>query len=255
VRQTTDLPGNAQHDSLSSIFTFPQLPIPCVRQTKAAKSLIDSISRSIAYPAAEFFLHFIYSRNTLHPFQEPSDIAMVLDPMSALAVAGAVVQFVDFGTKFVGKVASKSYEIYSAFDENEDYSRHPDWLEEKFKTVDRLLETDSRRILMLTEKLRVPLQSVQLSPEDQALQDLCDGCNSLANEIGQHLHGLKLEGRKRKIDIFRKAVKATWTEGHLNSLVKRFSMLKEMLELHVLVDIRFVIFDDTMDLILTRYLI
>jgi hypothetical protein len=112
-----------------------------------------------------------------------------MDPLSALAVAGAVVQFVDFGTKFVSEVASRTSEIYQA-------SQMGDNDDAPFGSINKILERDVNSISIVTAKIMRPLRpkgsSIPLSADEKALLQICDGCNDIAQEMSNHLNGLKI---------------------------------------------------------------
>jgi hypothetical protein len=175
-----------------------------------------------------------------------------MDPLSALAVAGAVIQFVDFGTKFASKVVSKAGEIYNAMQN--------DHVEDTFATLDKIIERDAKAISILTAKLQRPLRpngsSAAPHADEKALIELCDGCNSIAAGILGHMDGLTTKIREinrdeatwydklgvdQRIHSFRLAFKAVWTEDRLHNMIQRFSVAKESLVLNVLVSIRSVL--------------
>lgn len=171
-----------------------------------------------------------------------------MDPVTALGVAGAVIQFVDFGTKWVSKVVSKSGEIYNAMQEG--------YAEDRFASIDKILERDANEISIITARIQRPLRlnasTVTESKEEKDLAKLCQECTGIAEEIIDHLNGLKItahqikndekkkwgSGVGQRIKSLGKAIKAVWTEDKLSNMSERFAMVKRSLEMNVLVSIR-----------------
>lgn len=169
-----------------------------------------------------------------------------MDTMRVLAVVGAVIQFVDFGTDFLSKVVSRKGEIYKAVQEGS--------VEEGFAGVDVILGRDLKMISTITAKMQKPLRpdgsSVDASGDEKALIELCEGCNTIAAEIVNRLDGLKTKsvqiknqknwklGVDNRTNSFLSAFKAAWTEDQLNEMSQRFLMLKNAVETNILVSIR-----------------
>jgi hypothetical protein len=169
-----------------------------------------------------------------------------MDIVSGLAVAGAVIQFVDFGMKFVSNVSSKRGEIYKAMQEGS--------VEDGFAAVDEILGRDAEMISTIIAKTQRPLRSngssVAANGNEKALIELCDGCSTIAAEIINDLNGLKTKsfqiknqknwklGMDNRTNSFLSTFKAVWTEGKLNNTSQRLSMVKKAIEVDILVSIR-----------------
>jgi hypothetical protein len=169
-----------------------------------------------------------------------------MDIVSGLAVAGAVIQFVDFGTKFVSKVVSKRGEIYKAVQEGS--------VEDGFAAVDEILGRDAEMISTITAKIQRPLRSngssVTGNGDEKALIELCEGCSTIAAEIINDLNGLKNKsfqiknqknwksGMDNRTSSFLSTFKAVWTEDKLNNTSQRLLMVKKAVEVNILVSIR-----------------
>lgn len=101
-----------------------------------------------------------------------------MDPMSALVVATAVVQFVDYGTKIVSKGRELYQSASGALARNED------------------LETDSRRLRELVTSMS-SARSKLTTPEVAAgWVDLVNECNLTAGLLQSLLDGLKVDKKK-----------------------------------------------------------
>jgi len=170
-----------------------------------------------------------------------------MDIVSGLAVAGAVIQFVDFGTKFVSTVVSKRGEIYKAMMQESS-------AEAGFAAVDEILGRDAKMISTITAKMQRPLRSngssVAANGDEKALIELCEGCNKIAAEIINDLDGLKTKsfqiknqknwklGMDNRTSSFLSIFKAVWTEDKLNNTAQRLSLVKKAIEVNFLVSIR-----------------
>lgn len=162
-----------------------------------------------------------------------------MDPFNALAIAGGVVQFLDFGIKFVRKVASRTHEVYKTF---EDYEKDKISDDNCHKNIEKILGREAETISVLTARLRVPSTRAQASsgsdPVEEQIDSLCVGCNAIACEMMDHIKRFKVEGRHSKLKVSRNAVLATWNEDKLHSISQRLNAMRSSLELHLLVDIR-----------------
>jgi len=150
---------------------------------------------------------------------------MVLDPLTALSVAGTIVQFVDYGTK----VLSRSQQLYHS-------TKGAGPLDEELDLITTHL---TKLTAKLTRPLSTPSTENELPGEEHALRELCDACNTVAQEMVARLEGLKVDGKHRMFKSVWQALKSTWSEKEANALIKRLSMFRESLELHILVELRY----------------
>jgi hypothetical protein len=169
-----------------------------------------------------------------------------MDIVSGLAVAGAVIQFVDFGTKFVSNVVSKRGEVFKAMQEGS--------VEDGFAAVDEVLGRDAKVISTITAKMQRPLRSngssVTANGDEKALIGLREGCSTIAAEIINDLDGLKTKsfqiknqknwklGLDNRTSSFLSTFKAIWTEDKLNNISQRLLVVKKDIEVNILVSIR-----------------
>jgi hypothetical protein len=154
---------------------------------------------------------------------EPSSEAMVLDPMSALSVATAVVQFVDFASK----VISKTYEYQDSVDgmlvENREH-----------KTIAASLKT-------LTEELDKSLQkfelSRKLSKNEIGLREVTMKCHEVAMEMQDAMTKLdrKIGGKSSFLQSFRLALTEHWGKREIESLQGRLNEARQQVMIHLMV--------------------
>jgi RecA-family ATPase len=152
-----------------------------------------------------------------------------MDPLSALSLAGNVLQFIDFGTKLF----SKAGELYKS-------------------TVGSLAANDQLELVTadlraLVSKLRQSLSSEEtqgeIVREDKetwsSFKRVCDEAADVADEIILRLGKLRLQdGKFRRLRSILQAVETLWSEREITSLLKRLSSLRIALETRVLFSIR-----------------
>ncbi|KAF8850535.1 hypothetical protein BDZ45DRAFT_696655 [Acephala macrosclerotiorum] len=147
-----------------------------------------------------------------------------MDPLTALSLAGTIVQFVDFGSKLV----SRSQELYRSSNGS--------------LTVNEELDLVTQTLLKIVAKLQRPQGSEVLTgsgaDDYSSLVELCCSCTQVAEDIIAKLENLKITGKPRRWRTLKHAIKSCWTEKDLDALFKRLSMLRQALETHVMVELR-----------------
>ena len=115
---------------------------------------------------------------------------MLLDPLSALSLAGTVVQFVDFTIK----VMTKGREIYNSTSGS--------------LAVNEELEIVTNDLLRLTERLKESThpetQIKTLSMDEQALEAIAVNCTSIGQELLELWICSKHKGRSENGKVFPK---------------------------------------------------
>lgn len=146
-----------------------------------------------------------------------------MDPLTALSLAGSLVQFVDFTLK----ILTTGYPLYKA--STGSLSAH-----EELKCV-------ARDLSGLAKRLSHAQRSYDISERSQAevaIEDLRGKCEIVAQELMGHLGTLKMQEKKGPLKNFRSALKATWDQNALNTLVQKLQFLRKSLESWFLVDFR-----------------
>lgn len=148
------------------------------------------------------------------------EIEPSMDPLTALSVAGTIVQFADFGTKLLSEGCAMYKSSIGVLSTNQELD---------------LVTSDLRAVIGKLEKL-FQWQFVSISPTGEEQEDfnmvekICDDATKLAEEIVVRVNELKVKGRKyRKWKSFRQAIKSAWTREEISSLVKRRGALKDAL--------------------------
>lgn len=154
---------------------------------------------------------------------------MPVDPISALSVAAAAVQFVDFSRKLV----SKSRELYNSLD---------GVLRDNAQT-----ETVTMRLKAMVLELQPPRRPANSTARNASapkasprLQKICAECNEVSEELVDHLRRLKVPdgsvGCKWK--SFRQALKSVWSKQDVDALSQRLASLRAEIDTEVLILMR-----------------
>ena len=141
-----------------------------------------------------------------------------MDPLTALSVAGTIVQFVDFGTK----ILSRTHELYKSPDST--------------ITVNQDLDLVATDIFQLSQKLCVPARAE--TEDEPMLRKLCVASSDIATELTTRLNGLRVQGKHQKWRSFQQAINSVWSERDVKELTRRMSTIRDSVQIHVVVGLR-----------------
>ena len=155
----------------------------------------------------------------------------MLDPLTAISLASAIVQFVDFGSK----VVRGAFEIYKSKDGR---------LKENAE-----LEDSTSKINELNDKIILPTTdpvSNESDFEDGALTGLASTSKEVASELLSLLQDFKAarrSGSREKWESFRKAVSAQtlWNKNKIQHLESKLQKLQEEISRRLVVMMRHVL--------------
>jgi len=160
-----------------------------------------------------------------------------MDPLSALSLAGSIVQFVDFGIKLL----SGAGELYRS---------HTGTLK-----INDQIELTTNDLKALIIKLRCSFypdtRPDPINEDDEAQRDsfrrICDEATDVAQELLERLSKLKVgDESHRTIRSFKQAIEATWKKKEIIALQGRLQSLKNLLETKVLFSVRLECLPDKM---------
>lgn len=153
-----------------------------------------------------------------------------MDPLSALSLAGTIIQLVDFGNKLL----SNSVKLYKANSGTLKAHEELKLAVGDLKSVAVKLRRSPSTVL--GEYTR-PLTADEQHQED-AFERICDEAAAVAEELLSRLKELKVkDGKHRGWESFKAAVRAAWSQDEIYSLQKRLSTLKESLNSRVILSI------------------
>jgi len=150
----------------------------------------------------------------------------MLDPLSALSVAGAIVQFVQFSSKLI----SKGHELYKSTDGAS--LGHAE------------LETIAKDLQELNGRLSSPAGSKEgrqtnWKDSGDSLTRLSEQCSVVASELIATLGKLKVEGpASRRWKSLRQALKCLLQKSEVEALAARLQYLRDEIDFHILVSMR-----------------
>jgi hypothetical protein len=157
---------------------------------------------------------------------------MVLDPLSAVALAGNVVQFVDFGVNLTSQGGEPSRSAEGALVENLELEavylslrRHCDHIIAAAREIpnpSNLTKGGKERKLTLYEEAL------------KGMRNLAIICIGIAEELLKALDSLKIKGPNSRWKSFRQALNASWTEASIEDWTKRLEHCKQQISFHLL---------------------
>jgi hypothetical protein len=154
-----------------------------------------------------------------------------MDPLSALSLAGNIIQFVDFGARLF----AEGQELYKS----EAGKLKAD---EELELVINDLSALVRKIQKTVPHNAPDVSQADLDEDKQELttfENICHETVKVAEEILTKLDKPKAVGTKgkRKLDVFRQIILRTWTKDEVDGLLKRLSTLKTALETRIMFSI------------------
>ncbi|KLU87987.1 hypothetical protein MAPG_06977 [Magnaporthiopsis poae ATCC 64411] len=135
--------------------------------------------------------------------------------MEGLALAAAVVQFVEFTTKIVTKGIAIHQSVTGKPVDHEE-----------LEAVTKSLASNSKEI---EKTMSIRRQDGQPAEVDQDLQTIATGCQDIAKELLSVLDGLAAKKSRTPWRSFRHALQATWNEGKVKSLEERLDRYRQQM--------------------------
>lgn len=151
----------------------------------------------------------------------------MLEPFTALSLAGNVVQFVQFGCT----LAAKAHEIHSS---NSGTSEENLEME---SVTSRLLET-VHEIDNHLASLGPSIFPDSISKSSRRLLEIADACKMIAEDILRRLEAMKTHHPSSIWTNVRQALKIMWTKDELDALMKRLKAYISELDTAILVSMK-----------------
>ncbi|TPX09867.1 uncharacterized protein E0L32_008889 [Thyridium curvatum] len=144
--------------------------------------------------------------------------------MDGLAVAAAVIQFVEFSSGLIAKgIAIHSSATGLAVDHDE------------LRTITDSLSHSSDEI---THSLAEQHGRRKLTANERDLEKIATGCQAVAGELLDVLASLASKGPRTRWRSFRHALRAAWSEGKVQSLENRLDRFRQQIMVSVLSSLR-----------------
>ncbi|KAF1973684.1 hypothetical protein BU23DRAFT_598819 [Bimuria novae-zelandiae CBS 107.79] len=143
-----------------------------------------------------------------------------MDPLSALSVAAAVVQFLDFS----GTIVASTYKIYKS--------------SSKKNEGNDTLTSITARLINLNSELERSASFSPTSKIDQEIITLCQQCKKTADILLDALRQLSAGSNVTLWDSFRMALRNVWSQGEIDALQSRLDAYRQQISMHILVGLR-----------------
>jgi hypothetical protein len=138
-----------------------------------------------------------------------------MDPLTAVSLAGTVIQFVDF----TAKVVSKSTELYRSGSGT--------------LVENANIETTAADLKKLNAQLK---QTTAVGDPD--LKALCQACSDVADQLLAALTKVRVNSTGQKWQSLRKALRSIWSKEEITQLEQRLASFRSELNLRVTVGMR-----------------
>jgi hypothetical protein len=148
-----------------------------------------------------------------------------MEPLSALSIATAVVQFLDFA----GSILSSTYKIYTS--SPGDLGQNND------------VRSITKSLIDLNTKLEADLNYPtpgRLSSQDKYISQLGRECNEIGNRLVLALERIQAQQKNGLWGSFRLALATVWSRGDIESLQQTMSNYRQQISMHILVALRYV---------------
>lgn len=149
-----------------------------------------------------------------------------MDPLTALSLAGTVVQFVDFGSKLI----TSSVQLYK--------KGELDVHAQATSATNDILDFT----IKLRRNLRVPDGSAALTEDDNLLKSICEGCDELAHDLLARLDKLKAPEKNRLgrniWPTLTAAFLAIWTKEDLADIKERLKEYRRQIDSRIIQSLR-----------------
>jgi hypothetical protein len=151
-----------------------------------------------------------------------------MEPFSALSIATAVVQFIDFTAKLI----SGTREIY-----HNDANHHS---EDKAQII--VITKDLTRLNDVIQQSRLRQSTLPIDSRDRAILELCERCNEIADKLLEALDRLRLKAtstRQRVWDSFVIALRTImWDNDKIDALRRDLQDYRQQITMHLIISQR-----------------
>jgi ankyrin repeat protein len=147
-----------------------------------------------------------------------------MDPVSALSLAGNILQFVELSAKLVSKGNAIFNSANGTLEEND-----------RLEVVSSRLREHS---LDLGRSISTPHTQNEL-----ALVAICRSCIDIVDELLQKLSCLAVQGNITRFKSYRQALKSVWHKDAINDLASKLELFRGELNTCLLLSIRYSVGD------------
>jgi len=145
-----------------------------------------------------------------------------MDPLTALSLAGNIIQFVDFSTKLISAI----HQIHT--------KGELDVLAGVASAANRLLDYATK----LQQPLHAPGVSGCLTEDEIVLERICQECTELAGQLIARLTKLQLSEKRNIWRSFGMTLLSYWSKEDWVAMVERLAEYRREIDSHVLRSLR-----------------
>ncbi|KAG4432955.1 hypothetical protein IFR05_011550 [Cadophora sp. M221] len=154
-----------------------------------------------------------------------------MEPLTALALAGNVMQFVEFTSKLI----SRGCELYKSTDGRLAVDEELRLIAAELKELIERIQSSG--VFGLPSRFGTSIPVVSTGP-DSKFKKICSEATKIAEAILDKLEARKLDkSRNRKVESFKRVWSQIWSQGELDALFGRLSMLKKAIDSEILTTI------------------
>ncbi|KAE8454648.1 hypothetical protein EG329_000271 [Mollisiaceae sp. DMI_Dod_QoI] len=154
-----------------------------------------------------------------------------MDPLTALSVAGTIIQFVDFGNKLL----TSSMQLYKSSQGSLKAYEELELVTGDLQSVVAKL----RRASSIVPEQATPAATEEFHREKDVFLEICDQTANIAQELLDRLKTLKVKSNGyRALESLKAAVRTAWSKDEISSLKGRLSILKDSLQSRSMVSIQ-----------------
>lgn len=149
-----------------------------------------------------------------------------MDPLTALSLAGNVIQFVEFGTKLL----SQGYELYKSTGGKLQAEEELELITSDLSGLINKIQHGNTQ-----KPPSTPTPTHGGNAQQPVFEKICEEATKIAQAILDKLEKLKIDDTKnRKFETFKTVWKRLWSQGEIDQLVNRLSRLKDVINTEAL---------------------
>lgn len=145
-----------------------------------------------------------------------------MDPFSCLAIAGTLVQFLDFGGKLIAEFIALSKDGKSTI---------RDRAEESSNDLNNFS-------IKLEQALCASGESSTLTTDELALKTLCGNCQKLAGSLTEKMKVIQVTGKGKSLNNFRSALATIWSKREIEGMQEQLNEYRQAIDTRILAVIR-----------------
>lgn len=162
-----------------------------------------------------------------------------MDPLSALGVAGNIVQFIDFSCKLISTGQKIHGSASGALVENLEIEAIAASIQDLSSKVDESLVTILRVPKAVGSNRANGENAISsINANNASILEVCQHCSNVGGELQEALQSIKIRGSHREWNSFRAALRSVWDEPKVEEIFRRLQRLRDQLDSAILVSIR-----------------